>query len=47
VNYSLLKKFCIFLDIFISPTIEVRSVSVKKRCLNENTSVIFMKAVYL
>ncbi len=39
--------FCIFFDILISATTESRSVSVRKRCINENTSVLFMKAVSL
>ncbi len=39
--------FCIFFDILISATTEPRSVSVRKRCINENTSVLFMKAVSL
>ena len=44
-DVALSDHFCIFFDILISPTIEARSVSVKKRCLNENTSVLFMKAI--
>ncbi len=39
--------FCIFFDILISATTESRSVSVRKRCINENTSVLFMKAISL
>ncbi len=39
--------FCIFFDILISVTTESRSVSVRKRCINENTSVLFMKAISL
>jgi len=44
MDVELFDHFCIFFDILISPTIEARSVSVKKRCFNENTSVLFMKA---
>ncbi len=39
--------FCIFFDILISVTTESRSVSVRKRCINENTSVLFMEAISL
>ncbi len=39
--------FCILFDILISVTTESRSVSVRKRCINENTSAIFMKAISL
>ncbi len=38
---------CIFFDVLISATTESRSVSVRKRCINENTSVLFMKAISL
>ncbi len=37
--------FCIFFDILISVTTESRSVSVRKRCINENTSALFMKTI--
>ncbi len=37
--------FCIFFDILISVNTESRSVSVRKRCINENTSVLFMEAI--
>ncbi|XP_051996155.1 uncharacterized protein LOC127653511 [Xyrauchen texanus] len=46
-DVALSDRFCVFFDILISPATEARSVSVKKRCLNENTSVLFMKAVSL
>ncbi len=39
--------FCIFFDILISVTTESRSVSVRKRCINKNTSVLFMEAISL
>ncbi len=37
--------FCIFFDILICVTTESRSVTVRKRCINENTSVLFMEAI--
>ncbi len=43
-DVALSDHFCIFFDILISVTTESRSVSVRKRCINENTSVLFMKA---
>ncbi len=46
-DVALSDHFCIFFDIFISVTTESRSVSVRKRCINENTSVLFMKAISL
>ncbi len=46
-NVALSDHFCIFFDILISVTTESRSVSVRKRCINENTSVLFMKAISL
>jgi len=46
-DVALSDHFCIFFDILTSPAIEARSVSVKKRCSNENTSVLFMKAISL
>ena len=46
-DVALSDHFCIFFDILISPTVEARSISVKKRCLNENTSALFMKAISL
>ncbi|KAK9973180.1 hypothetical protein ABG768_023923 [Culter alburnus] len=46
-DVALSDHFCIFFDILISPTVEDRSISVKKRCLNENTSALFMKAISL
>ncbi len=36
-----------FFDTLISLTTESRSVSVRKRCINGNTSALFMKALYL
>jgi len=42
-DIALSGNFCIFFDLLIAPAIEARSVSVKKRCLNENTGVLFMK----
>ncbi len=44
-DVALSDHFCIFFDILISVTTESRSVSVRKRCINENTSVLFMKAI--
>ncbi len=35
------------ISVSISVTTESRSVSVRKRCINENTSVLFMKAISL
>ncbi len=46
-DVALSDHFCIFFDILISITTESRSVSVRKRCINENTSVLFMKAISL
>ncbi len=37
--------FCIFFDILISVTTDYRSV--RKRCINENTSALFMEAISL
>ncbi len=36
-----------FFDILISVITESRSVSVRKRCINENISALFMKAISL
>ncbi len=44
-DVALSDHFCIFFDILISVTTESRSVSVRKRCINENTSVLFMEAI--
>ncbi len=44
-DVALSDHFCIFFDILISATTESRSVSVRKRCINENTSALFMKAL--
>ena len=38
---------CILFDILNSATTESRSVSVRKICINENTSVLFMEAISL
>ncbi len=52
-DVALSDHFCIFFDIFFDILISVttesrsRSVSVRKRCINENTSVLFMKAISL
>ncbi len=46
-DVALCDHFCIFFDVLISVTTESRSVSVRKRCINENTSVLFMKAISL
>ncbi len=46
-DVALSDHFCIFFDILISVTTESRSVSVRKRCINENTSVLFMKEISL
>uniref|UniRef100_A0A673LDN3 E3 ubiquitin/ISG15 ligase TRIM25-like n=1 Tax=Sinocyclocheilus rhinocerous TaxID=307959 RepID=A0A673LDN3_9TELE len=46
-DVALSDHFCIFLNILISVTTESRSVSVRKRCINENTSVLFMEALFL
>ncbi len=46
-DVALSDHFCIFFDIMISVTTESRSVSVRNRCINENTSVLFIKAIYL
>ncbi len=37
---------CVFFDILISVTTESRSVSVRKRRINENTSALLMKAIH-
>ncbi len=44
-DVALSDHFCIFFDILISVTTESRSVSVRKRCINENTCVLFMEAI--
>ncbi len=41
IMHALYTVFCTL----ISPTTESRSVSVRKRCINENTSVLFLKAI--
>ncbi|XP_073804016.1 uncharacterized protein isoform X1 [Danio rerio] len=46
-DVALSDHFCIFFDILITPAIKDRSVSVRKRCINENTSEQFMKAISL
>ncbi len=46
-DVALSDHFFIFFDILISVTTESRSVSVRKRCINENTSALFMKAISL
>ncbi len=46
-DVALSDHFCIFFDILISVTTESRSVSVRKRCINEKTSALFMKAISL
>ncbi len=46
-DVALSDHFCIFFDILISVTTESRSISVRKRCINENTSVLFMKTISL
>ncbi len=44
-DVALSDHFCVFFDILISVTTESRSVSVRKRCINENTSVQYMEAI--
>ncbi len=44
-DVALSDHFCVFFDIMISATTESRSVSVRKRCINEDTSVLFMEAI--
>ncbi len=39
---ALFEHFCIFCDILMSATTDSISVSVRKWCIKENTSVIFM-----
>ncbi len=46
-DVALSDHFCIFFDILISVTTEFKSVSVRKRCINENTNELFMKAISL
>ena len=46
-DVALSDHFCIFFDILISATNESRSVSVRRRCINDNTSVRFMEAISL
>ncbi len=46
-DVALSDHFCIFFDILISVSTESRSVSVRKRCINENTSALFMEAISL
>ncbi len=46
-DVALSDHFCIFFDILISVTTESRYVSFTKRCINENTSALFMKAISL
>ncbi len=45
-DVALSDHICIFFDILIYFT-KSRSVSVRKRCINENTSALFMKAIFL
>ncbi len=47
MDVALSDHVCIFFNILISVTTESRSVSVRKRCINENTSALFMKAISL
>ncbi len=47
MDVSLSDHFCILFDILISVVTESRSVSVRKRHINENTSVLLMKAISL
>ncbi len=42
-DVALSDHFCIFFDILISVTTESKSVSVRKRCINEKTSVLVME----
>ncbi len=44
-DVALSDHFCIFFDILISVTTESRSVTVRKRCINGNTSVLIMEAI--
>ncbi len=47
-DVALSDHLCIFFDILFSVTTESRSVSViRKRCISENTSALFMKAISL
>ncbi len=46
-DVALSDHFCIFFYILISVTTESRSVSVRNRCSNENSSALFMKAISL
>ncbi len=46
-DVALSDNFCIFFDILISVTTESRSLSVRKRCINENTSALFMNSISL
>ncbi len=46
-DVALSNHFCIFFDILISVNTESRSVSVRKRNINENTRALFMKAISL
>ncbi len=46
-DVALYDHFCISFDILISASTESRSVSVRKRCISENTSALIMKAISL
>ncbi len=46
-DVALSNNFCVIFKIMISAITESRSVSVRKRCINENTSVLLMEVISL
>ncbi len=46
-DVALSNNFCVIFEIMISAITESRSVSVRKRCINENTSVLLMEVISL
>ena len=44
-DLALSDHFCVFFDLQIIPNVQLTSVSVKRRYINENTSAKFMEAI--
>ena len=44
-DFALSDHFCVFFDLQIIPNVQLTSVSVKRRYINENTSAKFMEAI--
>ena len=44
-DLALSDNFCVFFDLQIFPNVQLTSVSVKRRYINENTSAKFMEAI--